>query len=202
MDETYAADPSPASREDQRTRVTDPQADGVPEYADDESSANDEVAPRESDGPGPAPLPPDRDTGPLAVDEFGTTAAEQRAGEPLEQRLAREEPDVTPDGVPLDAGPHLSAEAVGESAAGQVTDDSAVLAEEPVDPHLGSPVSMYDRSEPGVPDAAPIGRLIEPDEGSHQDTESTQIAADGGAAGGGASAEEAAIHQVPPEEVG
>jgi hypothetical protein len=202
MDETYAADPSPGSREDRRTRATDPQADGLPEYADDESSANDEVAPREADGPDPAPLPPDRDTGPLAVDDFGTTAAEQRVGESLEQRLAREQPDVMPDAVPLDAGPGLSAEAVGESAAGQVTDDSAVLAEEPVDPHLGSPISMYDRSEPGVPDNASIGRLFKPDEGSHQDTESTEIAFDGGAAGGGATAEEAAIHQVPPEEVG
>jgi hypothetical protein len=201
MDETYAADSSPAPREDQRIRATDPQADGLPEYIDDEARTKDEVAPRESDGPDPAPLPPDRDTGPLAMDDFGTTAAEQRQGESLEQRLAREVPDVTPDGVPVDTDPRLLAEAVGESAAGQATDDSAILAEEPIDPHLGSPISIYDRSEPGVPDGTSIGRLIQPDEGSHEDAESTEIAMDSGVAGGGASAEEAAIHQVPPEEL-
>lgn len=31
---------------------------------------------------------------PVAVDDYGTTAAEQHAGEPLDGRLAREEPDV------------------------------------------------------------------------------------------------------------
>ncbi len=36
---------------------------------------------------------PPRDTG-VAVDEFGTTAAEQRDGESLTGRLDREEPDV------------------------------------------------------------------------------------------------------------
>jgi len=38
------------------------------------------------------PEPP-RDTA-LAVDEFGTTAAEMHDGEPLDGRIAREEPDV------------------------------------------------------------------------------------------------------------
>ncbi|GAC1327375.1 MAG: hypothetical protein NVSMB13_13620 [Mycobacteriales bacterium] len=31
---------------------------------------------------------------PLAVDDYGTTAAEEAAGEPLELRLSREEPEV------------------------------------------------------------------------------------------------------------
>lgn len=31
---------------------------------------------------------------PVAVDDYGTTAAEQRDGEPLDLRLAREEPDL------------------------------------------------------------------------------------------------------------
>ena len=31
---------------------------------------------------------------PLAVDDYGTTAAEEAAGEPLDQRLGREEPDL------------------------------------------------------------------------------------------------------------
>lgn len=38
-------------------------------------------------------MEPPRDTA-LAVDEFGTTAAEMREGEPLDGRIAREEPDV------------------------------------------------------------------------------------------------------------
>ncbi|GAC1609836.1 MAG: hypothetical protein NVS3B26_13280 [Mycobacteriales bacterium] len=46
------------------------------------------------------PEPP-RDTA-LAVDEFGTTAAELHAGEPLDGRIAREEPD-TRDLVGVDA---------------------------------------------------------------------------------------------------
>jgi hypothetical protein len=38
-------------------------------------------------------MEPPHDT-PLAVDEYGTTPAEMREGEPLDGRLAREEPDV------------------------------------------------------------------------------------------------------------
>ena len=38
-------------------------------------------------------MEPPRDTA-LAVDDFGTTAAEQRDGEPVDVRIAREEPDV------------------------------------------------------------------------------------------------------------
>jgi hypothetical protein len=68
---------------------------GVPEYADDESTAWEDV--RESD---PAPLPPDREDGPLALDEYGTTEEEQRLGEPLDDRLAREEPEQSTEPVP------------------------------------------------------------------------------------------------------
>ena len=37
------------------------------------------------------PVPGER---PVAVNDFGTTVAEQQAGEPLDLRLAREEPDL------------------------------------------------------------------------------------------------------------
>ena len=59
-------------------RVSDPAADGIPEYADDDSTAWDEVdSPRVADGPDPYPVPPDRDDeliayGPLLSDD-GTT---------------------------------------------------------------------------------------------------------------------------------
>ena len=45
---------------------------------------------------------------PLGVDEYGTTAAEERVDEPLEERVAREEPDVLvpePDEIDLVAEP-------------------------------------------------------------------------------------------------
>lgn len=40
------------------------------------------------------------------------------------------------------------------------------------------------------------GRLVAPDEGAHEDTESTMIAEDEGIDGAGASAEEAAMHTI------
>jgi hypothetical protein len=39
------------------------------------------------------------------VDEFGTTAEERAAGEPLDQRLAREQPDESPDSAPDESDP-------------------------------------------------------------------------------------------------
>jgi hypothetical protein len=43
-----------------------------------------------AEDPQQAPLPGDE---PIAVDDFGTTAEEQRTGESLDGRLSREEPD-------------------------------------------------------------------------------------------------------------
>src|SRR5881394_616459 len=172
-------------------RVSDPAADGIPEYADDDSTAYDDVdSPRTADGPQPYPLPGDRDDGPAAIDEYGTTPEEQRRGEPLDLRLAREEPDVTPDAL----GSEMR-DAETEDRPGPWEDET------PVDPHLGSPVSMYDRDEPGLPPNETVGRLVAPDEGTAEDREKDEIAVDAGAAGGGASAEELAMHPVPDDEV-
>ncbi len=80
--------------------VSDPEIDGIPNYADDDSTAYDDVdSPRVADGLDPAPVPLDRDDGPVALDEFGTSAEEQRLGESLDGRLAREEPDLSPDDI-------------------------------------------------------------------------------------------------------
>lgn len=49
-------------------------------------------------------IPAPNDT-PGAVDDYGTTAAEERAGEPLELRLSREEPELSATG-PADASPY------------------------------------------------------------------------------------------------
>jgi hypothetical protein len=89
---------------------------------------------------------------------FGNTAAEQRDGETLDQRLAQEEPE--PD--PYDDAP-------------DAVDDGQVGAE---------------RS----------GRLVAPDEGAHEDTESNALATDVGIDGAGATAEEAAMHVIPEDQ--
>jgi hypothetical protein len=64
--------------------------EGIPDYADDDTTAYDEAdRPRLDDSR--AALPADE---PLAVDGHGTTAAEQLHGESLAARLVREVPDV------------------------------------------------------------------------------------------------------------
>lgn len=157
--------------------VSDPEVGGIPETADDDSTAWDDVeSTRWADGPDPATLPLDRDEGPVAVDEFGTTAEEQRRGESLTQRLAREEPDATPDPVPLG-----------------MLDDGTVRA----DPD--SPVSTYETLGEDPITGGHVGRLVEPDEGSGIDQETDSVSYDAGSAGGGPSAEETAVHEVRPE---
>lgn len=78
-----------------------PESEGIPDHADDTSTAY-----RRADRPdfddSPPALPSDR---PLGVDEYGVTAAEQRRGEPLDNHLAREEPDALPDDPAAAVGP-------------------------------------------------------------------------------------------------
>jgi hypothetical protein len=161
-------------------QVSDPAADGIPDYADDDSTAYDEVeSTRVADGPDPVALPGDREDRPLALDEFGTTPDEQLRGESLDQQLARELPEPSERDLP-------------ESPLRDFDDD-------PLDPHLDSPVSVYDR--PGLDPLAEtrVGRLVAPDEGDYAVRETDEIAEDAGAAGGGPAAEEAAMHEVPEE---
>jgi Family of unknown function (DUF5709) len=117
--------------------------------------------------------PPER---PRGVDAFGTTLAEQRQGESIEQRLAHEEPD--PNSVFED--PLADSDMVGG-------DDPDAIARE--DDFLGD----------GEVGGRRVGRLIAPDEGAHEDTESDMVADDVGIDGGASSAEEAAIHIVEDE---
>jgi hypothetical protein len=97
---------------------------------------------------------------PVAVDDFGTTAAEQAAGEPLDLRLSREEPEVDPATATADA-----------------SDDAA-------DPF---PAAADERA----------GRLVQPDEGTHADTETDEVATSVGTDQGGFTAEERAMHIEP-----
>jgi asparagine synthetase B (glutamine-hydrolysing) len=105
---------------------------------------------------------------------WGNTPLEEELGETLDQRLAQEVPE--PD-------PYAQAEA--EAAAGDIVDDDVVDA---------LPAS----SEVGEFRA---GRLVEPDEGVHVDTEGDLIAYDEGIDGGAASAEEAAVHIVDEDQL-
>jgi len=116
--------------------------------------------------------PPER---PRGVDAFGTTAAEQRQGESLEQRLAHEVPDPATVWADSQAGPDM----VGG-------DDPDAIAEE--DDFFGSE-EVGDRRS---------GRLIA-HEGGYEEAESDMVADDVGIDGGGASAEEAAVHIIDNE---
>lgn len=72
------------------SRIPDP---GDP-YEDEGLPATDNALPgKQITGDAQDDIPVPGDT-PTAVDDFGTTAAEQAEGEPLDLRLSREEPDV------------------------------------------------------------------------------------------------------------
>lgn len=68
---------------------------GLPEHADPDSRAADTGL--DQDRVDPVAPPPQPEDGSLGLEGFGTTPAEQRSGEPLDGRLARERPDVDPD---------------------------------------------------------------------------------------------------------
>lgn len=76
--------------------------------------------------------PPEK---PLAVDDEGITASEQHEGETLDDRLRREEPDVTAppgDGLgdqPGEAGEPLDEEWAGEARAGRIVKDDYVASD-------------------------------------------------------------------------
>jgi hypothetical protein len=182
--------------------VSDPEASGLPDTADDDSTALDDVdTGREADGPDPAQLPPDRDEGPLAVDRYGTTPEEARQGEPMDLKLAQERPDPALQEVgqrPDTVASPIAAESFDPDAAGteiDVVDRDTALDEAPVEPNLDSPVSMYDTGIGGRDGT--VGRIVEPDQGAGEDTEKDAIGYDAGAAGGGATAEERALHEIP-----
>jgi len=123
---------------------------------------------------------------PRGVNAFGTTAAEQRQGESLEQRLAHEVPDPANAFEDPDTDSYtLDTYALGSDLAGG-DDPDAIAAE---DDFLGDGEVGNRRS----------GRLMAPDQGAHEDAESDMVAYDAGIDGGGSSAEEAAMHIIDDE---
>ncbi|MBQ1012316.1 hypothetical protein KBX53_15395, partial [Micromonospora sp. M51] len=93
--------------------------------------------------------------------------------------------------------PKIAFEADNLEAAAEAQLDADVMDPGPTsDPN--SPVSLYDHGQLGTVADATVGRLVEPDEGSHTDQETDSVAYDAGSAGGGATAEELAIHETEP----
>jgi hypothetical protein len=132
--------------------------EGIPDVADDATPERGRVP-----DPQEAALPGER---PQAVTDFGTTAEEQLAGEPLDRRLAREEPDLVPD-EGGEGGP------------------------DPDDPQRIE--GAADAQEVDEPGRQPAGRLVAPDEGVRQDTEKDLLATEAQGEAG-RSPEERAMH--------
>jgi hypothetical protein len=175
---------------DYPTEVSDPQASGLPETADDDSNAYDSVdSPRWADGPDPAAL---AGVGPGGSNRFGDTPAEARQGEPLDYYLRQEEPEVGASDPAPDAEDTYD-ETVGNSE--QRRFDADVWGASPTsDPN--SAVSLYDDGQLDGDSPPPVGRLVATDEGYGVDDDPDSVAYDAGAAGGGASAEELAMHET------
>jgi len=108
-----------------------------------------------------------------AAQRYGNTPWEQAHDQPLDDRLAEEEPEPDP------------AEEADRDPADSDDDGVGHEADEP-----GSEVGD-DRA----------GRLVDPDEGLGDDLEKDLVAEDVGIDGAAASAEEAAVHVVPEDEV-
>ncbi|MFC0527474.1 DUF5709 domain-containing protein [Phytohabitans kaempferiae] len=185
--------------------LSDPEALGIPDVADDDSTAGDDLdTGREADGPAPAAIPLDRDDHPEGIDHFGNTPEEQRDGESLDDKLTREAPDPAmrdpalrdPDERRDTSRSPIEVETFDPdpltAETDRVDDETPLDDTGPVDPHTDSQVSMYDTG----PGEGPVGRLVEPDQGVGEDTEATSIATDAGPSGGAPSAEEAAIHEI------
>ncbi|HEX6497632.1 MAG TPA: DUF5709 domain-containing protein [Micromonosporaceae bacterium] len=190
-EERPATDPYPQ-------RVSDPEAAGLPDTADDDSTAWDDVhSPRESDGPDPAGM---STTGPQGAEHWGTTPEEQLHGEPLDMRLAEEEPDVQVDDPLASPPPGLAGETLPEeNGDGEEAELDADVWQPSPESDPDSQVSLYDRPDVDYGHAGEdsVGRLVAPDQGGLSDEEADAVASDEGAAGGGASAEETAIHEIP-----
>jgi hypothetical protein len=179
---------------------------GLPEVADDESYA-DSVHESARDPDTPSALPPDREDGPLGLDEYGVTGYQGLRGEPLARRLNREQPDAAGDRTEPDprvvADLDLSEPAPGgrPDPAERVAEDSRLVAEEePVDPRLGSQVSVYDRPEPGIGSFPTVGEIVRPGSG-YSSYEADEVGFDLGPGLGGLGGEERAMHEIPPDEV-
>ena len=113
---------------------------------------------------------------PVGVEEFGTTAAEERQDEPLAARVAREEPDVAAiEAVELGGGQRVMAPDWGSlddeegELIGTAAPDAGVLSGEEAAMHVvgedGAPGVSWDESPEYVGDEAPGGGAGEAPQG-------------------------------------
>lgn len=132
--------------------------------------------------------------------DYGDTLTEMRAGEPLDRRLAENEPDLLEQelGDPVDQilGQRRDAE---DDPDFEEDTDARLATEADDDPEVRASLAEAggdtDVPAPEFEEQQPrAGRLVEPDEGLESDTEKDMIAYDAGISGAGASAEEAAVH--------
>jgi len=114
---------------------------------------------------------------PLGAEKFGTTHTEAEQGESLDDRLAEEVPEL---------GDHDPVDDI-------VADDPATFAPDGGDEEVDDSVLADAYGESGDLEEQ-AGRLVEPDEGAHSDTETDLVATDFGRDGGDLSAEEGAMH--------
>ena len=181
-----------------RTPEPDPHSEledeGIPDLQDGTPGQEWAVDPQQ------APVPRDY---PVAVDDFGTTIEEQVEGEPLDLRVAREQPE---DQAVFGEGevPGTSAGDPGETAGDRedsVTPDSGLGAGADLNtdyepgPEAGAewPAQPEEPSGRVWDDPRPAGRLIAPDEGAHPVVDGDPVAEEAGPDSGGYTAEEAAM---------
>ena len=181
--------------------------EGIPDLQDSTPQGKLAVDPQR------APVPGDQ---PTAVDDFGTTAAEQEQGEPLDMRVDREVPE---DQAMFGGAP----EPVRQPAAATeeppdrsedldaVTEDSGLGVGSDLDTgYEAEPAPVRDwAAQPEEPsgrvwdEPRQAGRLVAPVEGAHPDEEPGAIAGEVGPDSGGYTAEEAAMRveeEQPAEE--
>jgi hypothetical protein len=95
---------------------------------------------------------------------------------------------------PLDAG-YSPPERESHSWRGDTVDES--IEGESLDQHLAEEEpEVWDNDEDDVEGEPRAGRLVAPDEGAHERTETDEVAEDVGSAGYASSAEEAAVHVI------
>jgi hypothetical protein len=172
--------------------------EGTPDLQDGTPQQQWAVDPQE------APLPGDR---PVAAEAFGTTPGEQIEGEPLDGRLAREEPEE--QAVLGTAGPPVVRD---QPPAGEVgLAEDRVTADSGLGPgsDLSTGFEPGPGTDPGWPaqpeepsgqvwdDLRPAGRLVAPDQGTSTGEEPDEVASEVGPDGGGFTAEESAIRVEP-----
>lgn len=159
-----------------------PEEEGIPDLQDGWPEAERANDPQQEAVPGDEPV---------AVESFGTTTAEQEQGEPLDRRLAAEEPDVGEPAVP---GGEQEPEPGWDAELG--TDDEDRYAQDVDDrAEYGGGPPDEDASGEGLPDeeTGPLSDDPYPGRPRNQDVFAQE------SPGEGMSAEEAAVH-VPSDQ--